>query len=80
MEMRTTEGSCGYPVLEVRRIDEQGVRKSATGITRELENGKPSIYVNHKYLQKGVMFIHSVNMDEEIVRIVRERLYAAITA
>ncbi len=76
---KITKGSCDYPVLEVE-INEKVVGKSATEVARELENGKPRVYSNHKYLQRGIVYIHSVNMDEGIARIVGERLRMTITS
>lgn len=77
--MRITEGSCSYPILEVK-IDEKVARRSATEVAQRLENGEPSIYANHKYVQRGIIVIHSVNMDEAVARIVGERLHMAITS
>jgi len=75
---KITKGSCDYPILEVE-INEKVVGKSATEVARELENGKPRIYSNHKYLQRGIVYIHSVNIDEAVARIVGERLSEVIT-
>jgi len=78
-EVRMTEDRKGaYPTLEVK-IDEQVVGRSAAEVSQRLRDGKPSIYVRDRYLHRGLVIIHSINMDEEIARIVGERLYTAIT-
>ena len=68
----------GSPILEVK-IDEQVVGKSAAEVSQRLKNGKPRIYVREKYLRKGIIIIHSINLDEETARTVGERLYSVIT-
>ena len=61
------------------KIDEQVVGKSAAEVSQRLKNGKPRIYVREKYLRKGIIIIHSINLDEETARTVGERLYSVIT-
>lgn len=79
VEVRMTEdGKGGYPILEVK-IDEQAVGKSAAEVSQRLKDGEPSIYVRDKYLHKGLVIINSINLDEEIARVVGEHLYTAIT-
>ena len=78
--MKITKGMCDYPILEVK-IDEKVVGRSAAKVAQRLEDGNPRIYVWEAPVQKGLVIIHSLNIiNEEIVRIVGERLYAAITS
>ncbi len=67
----------GYPMLEVK-IDERGVGRSAAEISGRLKDGDPSIHIMERYLRRGYILVHSINIDEDIARIVGERLYAAI--
>ena len=80
LKMRIAEGICGYPMLEVK-MDVKTVGQSAYEIARKLKEGDPSIYVDNRdrYLQKGLVVIHSINMDEGVARIVGDCLYAAIS-
>ena len=68
----------GYPILEVK-VEEKVVGKNAAEVAKRLKDGDPSIYTGYRYPQKGIILIHSINMDEEVARIVGERLYAVIT-
>ena len=80
VEVRTTEGGHPvYPMLEVK-INEQVVGRSAAEVSQRLKDGEPSIYVGERCLPKGLVLISSVNLDEEIARVVGERLYTAITS
>jgi len=81
LEMRIAKGICGYPMLEVK-IDVKIVGQSAYEIARKLKDGDPSIYVDNRdrYLGRNMVIVRPINMDEEVARIVSERLYAAITA
>ena len=76
VEMRIIEEyKGGYPMLEVK-IDEKVVGKSAAQVCKKLEHD--GIYVRVRYLDKGLVAVHSVNMDDEIARIVSERLQYAL--
>ena len=78
VEVRITEDyKGGSPQLEVK-IDEQIVGKSAAEVSQRLKNGKPRIYVRERYLRKGIIIIHSINLDDETAKIVGERLYSII--
>ena len=45
-----------------------------------LKEGDPCIRIRDRYLQEGIVEVNSLNMrDEEVARIVRERLHAVIT-
>jgi len=80
VEMRITEdtpGGCGYPFLEVK-LDEKVVGKSTAAVCNRLKNDR--IYLGERCLPKGLVLISSVNLDEEIARVVGERLYTAITS
>lgn len=80
VEVGIAEGISGYPMLEVK-IDEMIAGQSAYEVARKLRDRDPSIYIENRdrYLQKGLVVIHSINMDEEVARIVGDRLYAAIS-
>ena len=82
----------GYPALVVM-IDEKVLGKSADEVKRRLREGEPSIEVQGRlktgdrnirlkdgYTNEDLLLINSTNLDEEIARIVSERLYAAITS
>jgi D-glucosaminate-6-phosphate ammonia-lyase len=80
VEVKTTEDfPGGYPMLEVK-IDEAKVGRSATDVAQRLKNGVLPIYTRERYLQKGLVIIHSVNFDEETAGIVGQNLYIAITS
>jgi len=79
VEARTTEDyPRGYSMLEVK-IDKAKLGRSATDVVLRLKNGVPPIYTRERYLQKGLVIIHSVNLDEETARIVGQNLYMAVT-
>lgn len=80
VEMRVTEGyfKGGHPMLEVK-IDEPVVGRSAAEVFQRLRDGEPSIYLGDKDLNRGLVLINSINMDEEMARLVGEHLYIAIT-
>lgn len=80
VEVGIAEGICGYPMLKVK-LDEKIVGQSAYDVARKLKEGDPSIYIENRdrYLQKGLVVIHSINMDEGVARIVGDRLYGAIS-
>jgi len=79
VEVRITEDyKGGSPTLEMK-IDEQMAGKSAVEVAQRLKNGKPRIYVRERYLRKGIIIIHSINLDEETAKIVGERLYSVTT-
>lgn len=80
VEMRVTEGyfKGGHPMLEVK-IDEPVVGRSAAEVFQRLRDGEPSIYLGDKDLHRGLVLINSINMDEEMARLVGEHLYIAIT-
>lgn len=81
----------GYPALVVM-IDEKVLGRSAGEVKRGLREGKPSIEVQGRlktgdrnirlkdgYTNEDLLLINSTNLDEEVARIVGERLYTAIT-
>lgn len=81
LELGVTGGNGGgYPVLEVK-IDEKIVGQSAYEVARKLNEGDPRIYVEDtdRYLRNGLITVNSINLDEEVSRIVGERLYAIMT-
>ncbi len=84
VEMRMTTDNMGdkgggeYPVLEVR-IDKQAVGRGAAEVSQRLKDGEPSIYAYDRLTHKGLVYINSINLDEEIARTVGERFYTAIT-
>jgi len=76
VELRITEDKGAYPMLEVK-LDEKKSGKTAAEVAKRLRN--EGIYVRDMLLTRGLILIHSINMDEDIARIVAERLYAVIT-
>jgi len=79
VEVRMTEDpECAYPMLEVK-IDGQIVGRSAAEVSQRLRDGEPRIYERDRYFHNRLVIIHSINLDEEIARVVGERLYTAIT-
>ena len=62
------------------KIDEQVVGRSASEISQRLKDGEPSIYLGEKYLRKGLLLINSLNVDEEVAKIVGEHLHTTITS
>lgn len=76
VEMRMSEGKDIYPMLEMK-IDEQVLGKSAAEVCKRLKNG--GIYIREPGLHKGTVFISSINLDEEMARVVGERLHTAVT-
>lgn len=76
MEMRIIEEyKGGYPLLEVK-INEKVVGRSAAQFCKKLKHA--GLYVRVRYLGKGLVVVQSVNMDNEIARIVSERLQYAL--
>ena len=68
----------GFPRLRVE-LDESRLGRSAFEVFQELKDGDPSIYVGGEAtLPQGVLTISVVNLDEEQVDIVGQRLRAAI--
>jgi len=76
VELRMTDDKGAYPMLEVK-IDENIVGESATEVYQRLK--EKGIYVRDMQLNKGLIHIHSISMDEEVARIVGEHLYSALT-
>ena len=76
VELRMTDDKGAYPMLEVK-INENIVGESATEVYRRLK--EEGIYVRDMQLNKGLIHIHSISMDEEVARIVGEHLYSALT-
>ena len=74
----TEEYQDAYPMLEVK-IDEKTLGKSAGKIAWMLRTGDLPVYVRDNYLHRGIFYIHSLNLNEEIAKIVGERLYDAIS-
>ena len=80
VEVRMTEDYPGaYPVLEIK-LDESKIGRSATEVAQRLKDGDPPIYTRERYLHKGLVIIHSINLHKEIADIVGQRLYMAITS
>jgi L-seryl-tRNA(Ser) seleniumtransferase len=80
IEVAITEGISGYPSLSVK-IDEVIAGRNAYEVAQRLRDGDPNIYIENRdrYLQNGLVVIHSINLDEETARIVGDCLYAAIS-
>ena len=68
-----------YPLLEIK-INEEIAGKNVYEIVRKLEEGKPQIYLRGRYLEKGLIFVFPLNLNENTAGIVAERLYSVITA
>ncbi len=68
-----------WPMLEVK-LDESKVRRSAAEVAQRLLDDEPRIYIRTTRLHEGVLLIHSVNLKEELVKVIGERLYTAITS
>lgn len=66
----------GYPMLKVK-VNKKVIGSSAAEVCKRLEDD--GIYVWKKYLGRSIILVHSINMDEEMAKIVGERLYIAIT-
>jgi len=66
----------GYPMLKVK-VNKKVIGRSAAEVCKRLEDD--GIYVWKKYLGRSIILVHSINMDEEMAKIVGERLYIAIT-
>lgn len=69
----------GYPMLQVR-LPESKLGKSAFEVSQRLKDGDPPIHIRESYLYKGLLIIHSVNLNEERTHIVAERLRMAVTS
>lgn len=80
VEVRMTEDfPRAYPVLEIK-LDESKIGRSAAEVAQRLKDGDPSIYTRERYLHKGLLIIHSINLHKEIADIVGQKLYMAITS
>jgi L-seryl-tRNA(Ser) seleniumtransferase len=77
VKLRMTKDKEAYPMMEVE-IDERMVGKGAAEIVRRLQHD--DIFVRDMNIQEGIFHIHSMNMDEEIAKVVGEHLYAVITS
>lgn len=80
VEVRMTEDfPRAYPVLEIK-LDESKIGRSAAEVAQRLKDGDPPIYTRERYLHKGLLIIHSINLHKEIADIVGQKLYMAITS
>jgi len=80
VEVRMTEDfPRAYPVLEIK-LDESKIGRSATEVAQRLKDGDPPIYTRERYLHRGLIIIHSINLHKEIADIVGQKLYMAITS
>ena len=80
VEVRMTEDYPGaYPVLEIK-LDESKIGRSAAEVAQRLKDGDPPIYTRERYLHRGLVIIHSINLHKEIADIVGQKLYMAITS
>lgn len=80
VEVRMTEDfPRAYPVLEIK-LDESKIGRSATEVAQRLKDGDPPIYTRERYLHRGLLIIHSINLHKEIADIVGQKLYMAITS
>lgn len=80
VEVRMTEDFPGaYPVLEIK-LDESKIGRSAAEVAQRLKDGDPPIYTRERYLHRGLLIIHSINLHKEIADIVGQKLYMAITS
>jgi L-seryl-tRNA(Ser) seleniumtransferase len=64
-----------YPMLAIT-IDEKVLGKSAADISKQLK--AEGIYPRERYLHRGVVAIHSLNLDERTAALVGERLAAIL--
>jgi len=79
VEVRITEDfPRAYPVLEIK-LDESKIGRSAAEVAQRLKDGDPPIYTRERYLHRGLLIIHSINLHKEIADIVGQKLYMAIT-
>ena len=62
-------------MLKVKN-DEKIVGKSAAEVRKERKDHR--IYIRDRYLHKGLVLVHSINMDEEVARILGKYPYTAI--
>jgi len=80
VEVRMTEDfPRAYPVLEIK-LDESKIGRSAAEVAQRLKDGDPPIYTRERYLHRGMLIIHSINLHKEIADIVGQKLYMAITS
>lgn len=68
----------GHPGLEIK-INEKILRKTAAEIFEKLKDGEPSILLGDRDVANGILLLNSINMDEEIAKLVGEHLFKAIT-
>jgi len=61
-----------YPMLMVK-IDEKKLGKSANDVVKELEDS--NIFPRDNYKDGGFFYLHSLNMNEKISKIVGEKLF-----
>lgn len=61
-----------YPMLMVK-IDEKKLGKSANDVVKELEDS--NIFPRDNYKDSGFFYIHSLNMNDKISKIVGEKLF-----
>ena len=58
------------------KIDEKIVDKSAAEVRKERKDHR--IYTRDRYLHKGLVLVHLINMDKEVAGILGEHPYTAI--
>lgn len=76
VRLQITEDYPGaYPMLEIT-IDEQKLGKSATDVSKQLK--LQGIYPRDRYLHRGIVAIHSLNLDTETANLVSKHLAAII--
>ena len=68
----------GPPILMIK-LDEEKLKRTASDVATELRNGAPPIHTREKLIAEGILYMHSLNLDEEQASIVGKRLHAAIT-
>ena len=80
LEMKVIpDPNSAYPVLELK-LNEEVIKKSAYEVVRRMREGEPRIYLRGRYLHQGRIFIFPLNLDEELSKILAERLYESLTA
>ncbi len=78
VETETTETSPGgHPILKLR-INESQAGCSTVDVIKILRNGSPPIYVIEQYAHEGLLIIHSINLNDEIIELVKKRLRSAL--
>ena len=60
-------------------LDEQALGRSAFAISRELKQGNPGVFVNEGRLDRGILVISLLHLDQARTAALTQRLQAVLS-